>query len=142
MTFTPSQPLPGSKLLALATAYCDQHDMAETTFGRHAVGDPRLIGDLRRGRQPTKRLSQRVLAFMDGKPMQGDKAHRYVHRTDDPHPLLADMARFMLATGVSDTMLGLRALGDPNFVEDVRCGRDVRRQTERRVREYMEGRAA
>lgn len=114
--------------------------MAETTFGRHAVGDPRLIGDLRRGRQPTKRLSQRVVAFMDSKPMQGDKAHRYVHRADDPHPLLADMARFMLATGASDSALGLRALGDPNFVEDVRCGRDVRRVTERKVRAYMEAR--
>jgi hypothetical protein len=34
---------------------------------------------------------------------------------------------------MSDAAFGTRALNDPNFVEDVRCGRDVRRKTERRI---------
>jgi hypothetical protein len=62
---------------------------------------------------------------------------RYTKRTDHPHLVLADIARFLLATGMSDAAFGTRALGDPNFVEDVRCGRDLRRATERRVRGYI-----
>lgn len=62
---------------------------------------------------------------------------RYTQRTDDPHPVRADIARSLLATGMSDAAFGKRALGDPNFVEDMRYGRDLRRTTERRVRGYM-----
>lgn len=138
MAFTPSQPMPGSKLLALVTAYCQQQGMAESTFGRHAVGDPRLFGDLRNGRQPTKRVSDRVVAFMEGEPPRTYRAQHYVNRTDDPHPILGDIARFLSSTGMRATTFGHKALGDPNFVEDVRCGRDVRRVTERKVRCYME----
>jgi tRNA-dihydrouridine synthase len=135
MAYAQSDAMPGSTLLALATAYCDREGIAEAAFGRHAVGDPQLIEHLRRGRQPTRRVCNRTLAFIDGKPACDET---YLLRTDDPHPILADIARFLLATGLSDAMFGRMALGDPNFVEDVRCGRDVRRLTERKVRAYME----
>lgn len=35
-----------------------------TTFGRLAVRDPRLVHDLRRGRQPGPGMEQRVQAFI------------------------------------------------------------------------------
>ncbi len=38
--------------------------MAETRFGRCAVGDPRLIGDLRNGRQPRPQTIERIEAFI------------------------------------------------------------------------------
>ena len=39
--------------------------MAESRFGREAVNDPRLVGDLRRGRVLTGRTAARVLRFME-----------------------------------------------------------------------------
>ncbi len=38
--------------------------MSETRFGRGAIGDPRLIGDLRRGREPRKATLARIEAFI------------------------------------------------------------------------------
>lgn len=38
--------------------------MSQTRFGRLAVRDPRLVGDLRRGREPGPRTIARVEAFM------------------------------------------------------------------------------
>lgn len=39
-------------------------DMPVTKFGRLAVRDPRLVHDLRRGRQPRPEMIARVQAFM------------------------------------------------------------------------------
>lgn len=36
-----------------------------TRFGRDAVGDPRLIGDLRNGREARPETAARILAFID-----------------------------------------------------------------------------
>jgi hypothetical protein len=33
-------------------------------FGREAMGDPRFVFDLRRGREPRPRTIERVLAFL------------------------------------------------------------------------------
>jgi hypothetical protein len=38
--------------------------LPETKFGRLAVHDPRLVGDLRRGRRLGERVKARVDAFM------------------------------------------------------------------------------
>lgn len=35
-----------------------------TRFGREATGDPRLVGDLRRGREPRPGTTSRILAFI------------------------------------------------------------------------------
>lgn len=44
--------------------------MPETKFGRLAVNDPRLVGDLRRGRSPGARMCTRVERFI----MTGQRA--------------------------------------------------------------------
>lgn len=36
-----------------------------TRFGREAVGDPRLVGDLKRGREPRPETAARIFAFID-----------------------------------------------------------------------------
>lgn len=35
-----------------------------TRFGREAVGDPRLVGDLKNGREPGSMITARILAFI------------------------------------------------------------------------------
>lgn len=47
--------------------------MSPTAFGRAAVGDPNLVGDLRNGRMPSLRLVARVSKFIaehDAEPRQ------------------------------------------------------------------------
>lgn len=44
--------------------YLRRTGIAETTFGRRAVNDPRLVGDLRRGRMPGPRVRARVEALI------------------------------------------------------------------------------
>jgi hypothetical protein len=44
--------------------YLKKTGMAPTRFGRLVVRDPRLVGDLRNGRQPGQRLLARIEAFL------------------------------------------------------------------------------
>lgn len=44
--------------------YLKQTGMAPTAFGRLAARDPRLVFDLRNGRQLTDRLQRRIEYFM------------------------------------------------------------------------------
>ncbi len=44
--------------------YCRATGMPVTKFGRLAVKDPRLVHDLRRGRQPTPTMVRRVQTFI------------------------------------------------------------------------------
>jgi hypothetical protein len=39
--------------------------MAPTRFGREAVRDPRLVHDMKRGREPGRAMTERVLAFIE-----------------------------------------------------------------------------
>ena len=39
--------------------------MAPTRFGRDAVRDPRLVFDMRNGREPTPRMVRRIEHFMN-----------------------------------------------------------------------------
>ena len=43
-----------------------RHCMPASTFGRLAVKDPRLVGDLRSGRELRSKTVARVRAFMEG----------------------------------------------------------------------------
>lgn len=52
-------------LLQRIDAFLKESTMPPTVFGRRAVGDPRLVGDLRRGREPGRRLICRVEHFMN-----------------------------------------------------------------------------
>ena len=40
-------------------------DIPATRFGREAMGDPRFVFDLRRGREPRPRTIRRVRAFLE-----------------------------------------------------------------------------
>ena len=45
--------------------YLAKSGMPETKFGRLAAGDPRLVSDLRSGREPSAKLTLRVEHFMN-----------------------------------------------------------------------------
>lgn len=45
--------------------YLRQTGMPMTRFGRLSVGDPRLVHDLRRGRQPRAPMVSRIERFID-----------------------------------------------------------------------------
>jgi len=54
------------------------------------------------------------------------------------HPdLLTEIERFCAARGMSLTGFGIRALGDPRFVHDLRQGRECRRRTIDAVERFM-----
>ncbi len=53
-------------LLVEIDRYLRVTGMPATKFGRLAVGDPRLVGDLRRGRMPRDKMVAQVEAFMAG----------------------------------------------------------------------------
>lgn len=44
--------------------YLRQHRMSASRFGRDAASDPRLVSDLRKGRDPSSRTVARIRAFM------------------------------------------------------------------------------
>lgn len=51
-------------LLDDIAAFCRRHDMAETTFGRHAVNDGKFVGRLRSGGSVTVDTIDRVRNYM------------------------------------------------------------------------------
>jgi hypothetical protein len=51
-------------LLIEIDRYCRVHRMPVSKFGRLAAGDPMLVHDLRRGREPREALRRRVRAFI------------------------------------------------------------------------------
>lgn len=51
-------------ILGKVERYLREHDLPQTKFGRLAVGDPRLVGDLRNGREMRPATLARVEAFM------------------------------------------------------------------------------
>lgn len=52
-------------LLRSIEQFLRQTDMAPTRFGRAAARDPRLVFDLRNGREPGNRMKRRVEHFMN-----------------------------------------------------------------------------
>jgi hypothetical protein len=52
-------------LLREVEKFIRRSDIAPTRFGREAVGDPRCVFDLRRGRDPRPRTIARVRAFLE-----------------------------------------------------------------------------
>lgn len=44
--------------------YLRQHEMPASRFGRLAAADPRLVSDLRKGRDPSSRTVARIRAFI------------------------------------------------------------------------------
>ena len=52
------------ELLEQIEGYLGHSRMAASRFGRNAVGDPRLVGDLRAGRALRERTRARVQAYL------------------------------------------------------------------------------
>lgn len=52
-------------LLRKIEIHLRQTGMAPTRFGREAVRDPRLVHDMKRGREPGQAMTKRVLAFIE-----------------------------------------------------------------------------
>ena len=52
-------------LLREVEKFLNRSQTAPTRFGREAVGDPRFVFDLRRGREPRPRTVRRVRAFLE-----------------------------------------------------------------------------
>lgn len=51
--------------------------------------------------------------------------------------LLATVTDFLRQSGMADTTFGRQAMGDPNFVFDLREGRDYRVSTVQRVEKFI-----
>ena len=45
--------------------FLQRADMAPTRFGREAVGDPRLIADMKNGRELRETTCARIVAWLD-----------------------------------------------------------------------------
>lgn len=52
------------ELLEQIEEYLAQTRTSPSTFGRLAIGDPRLVGDLRSGRRPRQKTLEKVQAYM------------------------------------------------------------------------------
>lgn len=52
-------------LLSRINRYLRATEMPPTTFGRRAVNDPRLLRDLRNGRQLGRRVTARIERFLE-----------------------------------------------------------------------------
>jgi hypothetical protein len=55
------------ELLHEITAFCGRTGMPVTKFGRLAVNDPRLVSDMRRGRELRPTTCARVRRFIAGR---------------------------------------------------------------------------
>jgi hypothetical protein len=52
------------ELLEQIEVYLKQSGVSPSTFGRMAVGDPRLVADLKAGRRPRQRTTDRLMNFL------------------------------------------------------------------------------
>ena len=51
-------------LLAEIEAFCEQHSVSKSKFGDLALGDPRLVFDIKKGRELRRSTEQSVRHFM------------------------------------------------------------------------------
>lgn len=63
-----------AELLDHIRAFLDRHEMAPTTFGRRATGEPQLISSIESGRSPSLKVVQRVMAFIEECDADPEKA--------------------------------------------------------------------
>ncbi|MDB5702797.1 MAG: hypothetical protein JWL66_2996 [Sphingomonadales bacterium] len=54
-------------LLREIEVHLRQTGMAPTRFGREAVRDPRLVHDMKLGREPGRAMTERVRAFIESR---------------------------------------------------------------------------
>lgn len=67
---------PGSPMLIRSVEkFLRRHEMAASQFGHHAAHDPRLVTDLRAGREVRPPLDGRIRGFMAGYDLARGTAH-------------------------------------------------------------------
>ena len=55
----------------------------------------------------------------------------------DTDPLLGDIEQYLSDSGMSATAFGVATVNDPALVRDLRAGREPRRATRCRIREFL-----
>jgi 2,4-dienoyl-CoA reductase-like NADH-dependent reductase (Old Yellow Enzyme family) len=55
------------QLLRRVESYLKRSGTPATRFGREAVRDPRFVFDLRKGREPGRRIIRRVCAYLESR---------------------------------------------------------------------------
>lgn len=60
-----NQHTPHLDLLAEIRAHCEKTGLGLSTFGEAAVGDPRFVGDLAKGRECRSKTLRRVREYME-----------------------------------------------------------------------------
>lgn len=147
----------GARLLARIQRYCAEHCIAESTFGRLAIRDPRLLSDMRAGRKLSRRTVERIALFIDGDgadtppPLAIDclgidgigrnsRGNPPLRGTRSPATAraLARIESFCLHRGMALATFGQEAIGDSRLVANLRSGRQMRRQTEARMLDYID----
>lgn len=53
-----------AEMLERIEAFCKTHNLGTAAFGRAAIGDPSLVGNLRKERSLTLRTANKIAAFM------------------------------------------------------------------------------
>ncbi len=59
-------------MLRTVEKFLRQSGMAPTRFGREAVRDPRIVLDMRKGREPSERMCRRLSHFIATHPAAHD----------------------------------------------------------------------
>jgi hypothetical protein len=130
--------------------FCRATGLSASTLGRLAIGDAGLVIGMRNGRQLRPRTAERVRAFMaDQTRVDAARCPRRAQPARGPSqpppalvpapdPILAEIAVYLAATGMSGADFGVAAIGDPNLVGDLRRGREPRRRTLARIRHFIE----
>lgn len=139
--FTPQQ-MTAKQVLHLIAQHLAKTGMAETRFCREAVNDPRLIGDLRDGRQPRPATVARVLARIErieaAPPLAVEPAPRpATARPVATVQLLTLIECYCHATGLGLSAFGEQVASDPSFVARLYRGRKPQGRTTERVRSFI-----
>src|SRR6201987_1312597 len=72
----PFTPMKNDEILAQISEFCRHADMAESTFGRRAVNDGKLVARLREGKRITIDTLDRIQAYMAASMPGGMPARR------------------------------------------------------------------
>lgn len=70
----------GVSLLGAVRRYMDRTGMTATALGKAAVGDPRIIHDLRSGRIPRAKMQARILTYMEANASPATRVQRRLQK--------------------------------------------------------------
>lgn len=110
--------------------------MTATTFGKEAVGDGRLVSDLRKGRDPSSRVTARVRAFIQAIEQNPDA--RPKGKSISADDLLPRIHRAMGAHGLSARGFGLKLSNDPSLMYRIGDGQNIRHATRERIVAFLD----